>query len=382
MIIEQRQWTKAEGWRTLEPQDFTAPPQLVLAFGARAVISDSARVKEIEKFYPKSEVICCSTSGEIYDDIVVDDSISLVAMYFAKTTVQTAEVAIESIADSYSTGVELGEKLSKKDLAHVMVFSDGLLVNGTSLTKGLAHAIPADVSITGGLVGDGPDFIKTVVGLNETPKPNNIVVVGLYGKNLHVGYGSFGGWDSFGPQRLITKSDGNILYEIDGKPALQLYKEYLGDQAKNLPISGLLFPVSLTLQDAAGHVSQVVRTVLSVNEKDQSMTFAGDMPEGTEARLMKANLESLINAAGTAAMMGLEQLDGLPELALLISCVGRKLVLKDRTEEEVDAVRNAIGDQAAIAGFYSYGEICPSDPADKVCKVHNQTMTITTFRED
>jgi hypothetical protein len=171
---------------------------------------------------------------------------------------------------------------------------------------------------------------------------------------------------------------------LDGKDALALYKEYLGDElARELPSSGLLFPLSLKITADNGQEVQVVRTLLSVDEAEHSMTFAGDMPQGVIAQLMKANFERLIDGAGKAASMSLTSLSGAkPDLAILISCVGRKLVLKERTVEEVEAVALMVGDQAALAGFYSYGEICPTAASDKQCQLHNQTMTITTFREE
>jgi hypothetical protein len=120
---------------------------------------------------------------------------------------------------------------------------------------------------------------------------------------------------------------------------------------------------------------------MAIDEENQSMTFAGDMPEGGYARLMKANFDRLIDGAGDAAHATSETLGASkPELALLISCVGRKLVLKQRVEEEVEGVRDVLGEDTVLAGFYSYGEICPHG-AFTQCELHNQTMTITTFSE-
>jgi hypothetical protein len=235
--------------------------------------------------------------------------------------------------------------------------------------------------VTGGLVGDGARFKRTLVGLNDAPKEGNIVGIGFYGKSIRIGYGSFGGWDAFGPERLITKSHENILFELDGKPALKLYKEYLGSQATGLPGTGLLFPLNLTLKAGKGEVD-VVRTILSVDEKQQSMTFAGNMPQGSYTRLMKANFDRLIDGAGKAADISRQKLPRRdPDLAILISCIGRKLVLKDRIEEEVEAVRDVLGYKTCLTGFYSYGEISPIMPVESKCSLHNQTMTITAFWE-
>lgn len=381
MKIEQKCWTKETDWQNLPGEKLSQAPQLVLVFGARALMEDQQYFNQIQSFYPKSHIIECSTAGEILDTQVRDNSISLTAIFFEKTEINFSETNIDNVDDSLNAGKRLAEAMPKEELVHVVVFSDGLQVNGTDLVKGLNDNLPPLVSVTGGLVGDGVDFKKTVVGLDGVAQKSKIVLIGFYGKNLKIGYGSFGGWDAFGIERLITKSKGNVLYELDGKPALQLYKDYLGDKAKDLPSMGLLFPLRLRINEDKN--TEVVRTILGVNEQDQSMTFAGDMPEGAQVALMKANFERLIDGASVAGNMSVESLGSVkPEFALLVSCIGRKLVLKERVEEEVESVNEVLGKKVAMAGFYSYGELCPNTPTEKQCRLHNQTMTITTFREE
>ncbi len=383
MTIAQKKWTQDKGWTDIKTAVFSQPPQLVLVFGGSAVIKAGKYFDEVKKFYPESNIISCSTSGEILNDEVNDDSLSLTAVQFEKVSLVFKETEIDNISQSENAGDVLSKDLPQKDLVHVMVFSEGLKVNGTALVHGLSKNLPADVSVTGGLAGDGGDFKNTFVGLNQPAKEGKIVIVGFYGKNLKVGYGSVGGWDTFGTKRLITKSDGSVLYELDGKPALQLYKEYLGEKAQGLPGTGLLFPLSLTVKNLDGSEVELVRTLLAVDEDKQSLTFAGDMPQGVYAKLMKADFDKLVDGASGAAGMSLAALkQGNAELAILISCVGRKLVLKERVEEEIDAVREKVGEGVVITGFYSYGEICPTAPTEKQCQLHNQTMTITTFREE
>jgi hypothetical protein len=260
----------------------------------------------------------------------------------------------------------------------VFVLSDGLHVNGSELVEGLSEDLPADIKLTGGLAGDGDRFSSTYVVWDGVPQENVVVALGFYGRRLKVGYGSLGGWDSFGPERLITKSKGNVLYELDGQNALDLYKKYLGEHARELPASGLLFPLSIRIRNEE---APVVRTILAVDEVEQSMIFAGDIPEGTYARLMKANFDRLIDGAIGAARISRDSLEASSaELAILISCVGRKLVLKQRIEEEVEGVREVLGAKPVLTGFYSYGEISPFTPNAR-CELHNQTMTITTLSE-
>ena len=334
---------------------------------------------EVKTAYPLAEIVGCSTSGEIYGEEVFNENIVCTAVRFEKTTIEIVSERIESMEESFSIGEKLAEKLDKHQLIHIMVLSEGLNINGSELTKGLNSRLNNKVSVTGGLAGDQADFAETVIVHNKAGEKNLVLAIGFYGESLQVGYGSMGGWDSFGVDREVTKSKANILYELDGHPALELYKRYLGEHASNLPSSALLFPMSLRSKTAE---TSLVRTVLSVNEVDGSMVFAGDIPQGEYVRLMKANFDRLIDGANDAAEMSKISLENSdPDLAILISCVGRKLVLKQRVEEELEIIREVIGARTTMAGFYSYGEICPIKPFEQHCELHNQTMTITVFKE-
>lgn len=333
-------------------------------------------LSNISKSFPNATVIGCSTAGEISDVVVNDKSISLTVIQFEKTEIKKVTYLLDNIECSNKAGVEIANALNKKDLQHVLVLSDGLNVNGADFVNSLRSNLPK-VGITGGLAADGTSFNKTFVINDNEIVDKTIVAIGFYGDSLKVGYSSKGGWDSFGIERLVTKSKKNVLYELDGKPALKLYKSFLGEQANNLPSSGLLFPLSLRINE---NTTPVVRTILGVNENEQSLTFAGNIPENSYVRLMKANIDRLISGAEDSAISANKAMQTTSELAILISCVGRRLVLKQLVEEEIEVVREVIGESPIITGFYSYGEIAPFD-AFKPCELHNQTMTITTFSE-
>ncbi len=382
ITTEQKKWGGKYGWQDIGTNRLAGQAQLVLVFGGSDLVRDEIYFNQIRKWYPDARIVTASTAGEIVGTTVSDDCISLTAIRFDSTKLVLADREIKNVGESFAAGADLASHFPSEGLVHVMVFSDGLRVNGTALVGGLISRFPRNVAVTGGLVGDGSKFMHTYVGVDGPAKEGNIVAIGFYSKNLKVGYGSLGGWDSFGPERKITKSKGNILYELDGQSALELYKNYLGEKAAGLPGTGLLFPLSLRIKEGDVDV-EVVRTLLAINEKDGSMTFAGDMPEGVPAKLMKANFERLVDGASGAAEQSLTLLKTKnPQLGILISCIGRKLVLQESIEDELDAVRYVIGDAAAITGFYSYGEICPSVNTEKQCQLHNQTMTITLFYED
>jgi hypothetical protein len=378
MKTAQYQWSRSDGWTPNLPDLTVEQHGIVFVFGARPLIQAGVPVSELHSHFKGAAIVGCSTSGEIVGDTVVDDSVIATAVEFEHTRLRTASAKIGEAKSSYEVGQELARQLNASSLRHVFVLSDGLSVNGSDLARGLASGVSEGVSITGGLSGDGTDFAETWVIDDTGAGAQRIAAVGLYGDHLQVGYASMGGWKPFGPLRTITRAEGNVLYELDGHSALDLYKTYLGGHAAQLPASGLLFPIVVTgAQDGEG----VVRTVLSVNDQDGSMTFAGDIPQGGTAQLMKTNVDDLVDGATAAAETSLVGLGGKrPELALLVSCVGRKLVMKQRVEEEVEAIRDIFGADTKIAGFYSYGELSPFRHGGE-CHLHNQTMTITALTE-
>jgi hypothetical protein len=387
MKTEQRTWMKAYGWAPSSPGILAECAQLVLVFGATAALRDAELVQSIRKFYPAAHILGCSSAGEICGAQVFDDSLVATAIQFEHTQVRAAQVNLGADTDGQRAGELLARTLAKsvgaedsgseQKLAHVLVLSDGLHVNGSDLVRGLMKNLPEGVTVTGGLAGDGARFGETLVFKGDVPEKGVIAAVGLYGSRLQVGFGSLGGWDPFGPERLVTRSKGNVLFELDGRPALGLYKQYLGEHAEGLPATGLLFPLSVRCKPDD---TPLVRTILAVDEQHQSMTFAGDVPEGAYARLTKASVDRLVDGAIGAARAS-RPADALaPQLALLISCVGRKLILKQRVEEEVEGVRDILGPQVALTGFYSYGEIAPFSLGER-SELHNQTMTVTTFAE-
>jgi len=378
MKLEQRRWTRSTGWKTTKTRDDLGVPQLVLFFADSGVMREGKPILELRALYPDAQILGCSTAGEICGTEVTDDTVVATAIQFEHSTVRTAYEVIDDPSHSAEAGRRLAQSIPHDGLVHAIVLAEGLHVNGSDLAEGLRGAFPPSVAVTGGLAGDGAAFKETAVHLNGQSHKGGIALVGLYGERLKVGYGSLGGWDSFGPERVVTRSAGNILYELDGGSALDLYKEYLGEHAAGLPASGLLFPLSL--QGESGEPG-IVRTILGVDEDAGSVVFAGDIPEGRRARLMKANIDRLIDGAHGAADASYEAVGSqTPDLAILISCVGRRLVFKGRVEEEPESVQEVLGAGTSMSGFYSYGEIAPFAKSVK-CELHNQTMTITTISE-
>ncbi len=376
-------YTSPGGWSldALPPLD--SEHTLVIAFGASDLIETPTPIHEIARAYPNSHVIGCSTAGEILGTALFDNSLSVGVVQFEHTSVATAIAPIRAANESYAAGESLAQQLYDTPhlppLQSILIFSDGMNVNGSALVRGINAVLPSSVIVTGGLAGDGERMERTWIIKDGAPQSGFISAVGLYGERLRIGHGSKGGWDIFGPERLVTRSEGHILYELDGRPALQLYKEYLGERAAGLPATAMLFPLALRADSSTQ--KSIVRTILAVDETAQSMIFAGDIPQGSLAQLMKANFDRLIDGAADASLMTQKRHQQAGSvLSIAISCVGRRFVLGERTEEELKVAFDVLPEGTQQIGFYSYGEITPYGIGH--CDLHNQTMTLTTISEE
>lgn len=377
MLTHSLVWSPSNGWHCSVDENSA----LVIYFGSRAMLADGACYRELRMKFPNAHLLGCTTGGQIHERDVDDSEVNAIALSFDATRIAVASETIASSQDSRRCGMAIGKKLTARDLAGVFVLSDGLNVNGSELVAGINSEI-GDVSITGGLAGDGAEFGETLVGVDSAPTSHTVAAVGFYGSAIKIGHGSAGGWDVFGPRRVITRSQGNVLYELDGEPALNLYERYLGgDEAKALPGSALLFP--LEIYDPKHPDHRVVRTVLAIDRDARTMTFAGDIPQGWMAQLMRGNFTCLAQGAAVAARQARDGLGACKDndgVAILVSCIGRRLLMGQRVIEEVEAAGEELGSRLMPLGFYSYGEISPHAESG-ICELHNQTMTVTTITE-
>lgn len=371
---------KNKNWFGFESFPFDkSDVQVVIVFAERKLLENNTIYTKLHNEFPNANIIMSSTAGEISAVDIDENTAICTCINFKQTPVAFSVDNIAKYKDSFLLGKALVQKIPKDNLAYLFVLSDGNLINGDELVKGLHSTIAPNVVVTGGLAGDADRFKKTMVGINEDVKIGNVALMGLYGKNIKVGTAFKGGWDMFGPEKIITKSVGNVLYDIDNECALDLYKKYLGKYADSLPSSALLFPISMK---SADNELSIVRTILSIDEKNKTMTFAGSIPEGSRIRLMKSNFDRLVYAASEAGEEAVQSLGKniKADVAIIISCIGRKIILADRAEEEVHAAIEHFSPDTTVAGFFSYGEVAPYKHTN-TSFLHNQTITITTFAE-
>jgi len=358
----------------------SADASLALIFGAVDHLSAPGFSDLLQQALPQAILLGCSTAGEINPDGVDDGSCSVTAIHFDHTVLTKGSTRLTGMEDSFAAGERIGRQIAAPGLKAVLVFGPGVMINGSGLVDGITSIIGSRVPITGGLAGDGGAFRRTFTLGPEGVADDRVVAVGLCGERLRFGHGSFGGWEPFGPARKVTRCEGNVLYELDGEPALEIYKRYLGEHARGLPASGLLFPFAMLGEDHSA--LGLIRTILGVDETSGSLTLAGEINPDGYLKLMHASTDKLVNGAETAANAAAAMFDSTDDsVAILVSCVGRKLVMGNRVDEEVEAVGEVFSGKALLTGFYSYGEISPFSPGAS-CKLHNQTMTITCLGED
>lgn len=385
MKISQRHYKDGQ-WNDIRSGADPNNVQLILCFGSKDLVKQQERFDEIRNMFPRGYIVLCSTSGEIMGQTVSDNTLSATAIEFDSSRAEAHMARLAEFGSSESVGRHLGEQLAKENLKHVLLFTDGLAFNGDEIIRSLQAALPDNVAITGGSAGDAAEFKETYIGLDNLPMQDSAVVIGLYGDSLSISYGSEGGWDPFGITRKVTKSIGNVVYSLDNIPILDIYKEYIGTHSVNnlddnvhLAAAGLMFPLSVREKDTD---TPIVRSIMSVNEDEKSVVYAGNVPEGSFAQLMKASVNRLVDGAEVASKISSSMHpDQQAQLAILVSCIGRKLVLKQRTEEELESVQQVLGDDCAMTGYYSYGEFTPYSISNNTCRLQNQTMTITTLAE-
>ncbi|MDD2905916.1 MAG: FIST N-terminal domain-containing protein [Sulfurimonas sp.] len=349
---------------------------LVIVFGSTDILSIQEGLDTLIAFYKNATIMGCSTSGEIYKSEVYDTSLSVAIVQFDKSTFRLVIEELEE-ENSFEIGKKILDRLRGDDLKSIFLLCDAQNVDGSQLSRGLNENLPPECAITGGLAGDGVAFNKTWIILNGMIVKKHISAVGLYGKDLRVHYGCKCGWSRFGVERRVTSIKGNTLYTLDNKPALELYKTYLGIYASELPAAALHFPL-MVLKDGGSDAK--IRAIRAIDEENNSIILAGSIQQDSIVSFAKANFDELIDGAQEAAELVSVGYDKeLSALCIAVSCIARRNVLKQNAEDELEVVVDTLGANVATLGFYSFGEFSKSQAG--CCDFHNQSISLTMIYE-
>ena len=380
MKLLQRQWTVKDGWRTLR-DDLAgryAKVQLVLIFGASDLLKSVDLYKNVYDEFPNAIVTGCSTAGEICGDEVGDNSLVCTAIEFEHSRVKAKHIFMDKYPGLSIEQVtrEMVDELLAPDLVHLLVLAGGDDINASDVVAGLRKQAPKKVGVSGALAADAFKFHDACVIADVMACENTISVIAFYGKGLKVMTSLKAGWFEFGGEKTITKSDKNIMYQLDKGPALPFFELYLGDSINKVPASSFQYPISLRSKHTDDWLT---RSIVKVDRSKSALHFAGDVPVGYRMRLMKTDTEHLVESAARATVNMLRR-SFYPDFALIVSCFGRKGLMGKDSYKEVKAVRAGFGDHTLMTGFYACGEIGALDSSNP-CQLHNQTLAITAFLE-
>jgi hypothetical protein len=353
---------------------------LILFFGSRDALASNDAFDAFKASFPDSVIVGCSGGGQIHGEGIIDNGFTGVALKFETTKIKLVSAPVMDSYDSFQAGRSLAHNLNDEKLAGVLVFADGLELNGDELLSGISAVLPAHVVVGGGMAADDDKFQRTLVAANSAAMPNTVAAIGFYGDDVCLTSAHGDGWKPAGAEFEITASRMNKVYDFNGESALSLYERNLGEKAAQLPMSGLNFP--LRICDPKNQNVQLVRTLLGIDREVGMLTFAGNLPEGWMAQLMHAEPLDLIKASAEAAEGRTLEALATAQASILVSCIGRRLVLGDRSAEEVKALKSALGGSPSIAGFYSYGEFASPAKDGGTPRLYNQSMTVFSISED
>ena len=378
MIIEQLR-VKAEEMINYKGKFKSDEKLLFMCFFQKNKNQYQKQLDQLIKLFPYSHFSGASGAGEICGDEITDDEMVINIIKFSNgNDFKQFEISLATPCDSVKTGAEIAQLLNEFNATGAVLFSDGLNVDGALIVDSINRNLKNPVQIIGGLAGDGVDFKETYV-LNDQKIQSHKLTIIAFKNSIKLATIAHGGWERFGLKYTITKSVANVVYEIDHKPALDFYKEYLGKEADKLPASGLHFP--LMVFPKSDNDEAVVRTLLAVDHVQKSLTFAGSILQGSVIDIMKSTSKSLIHSTDLNSeylnfALGDNKIFNKPDqllFSLIISCVGRRLTLGIKTEEELLGFKDMKSKNIFQSGFYSYGEISSNEK--KTCSFHNQTLT-------
>jgi len=354
-------------------------PDLILIFASFDFENLSCSIQDISKKFKNAIITGCTSNGIINSKGVNNSVIAITALKFTNSSVAlyTINLSPDSCA-TFECGSKFINKIEQDNLKHIFLLSDQHLLIEQEFLDGMNANSDAAVSITGGLSSNSEfDDSKGLI-INGKLDTNKAIAVAFYGESLKVGYHAVAGWNSYGSEHLVTNSSEKKILEIDDQPALDWYNSHFNENdIKKIKNIGIKYPIKIRNSE---NTSPVLRSPEHFDESDKSINLLSDISKGSYIRVMKADKDRVINGAENAAKKIIENYNHQHELAILISCKGRKLLLNGSTSEEVEAVVDQFPESTITTGFYSNGEISPFYKKTK-CSYHNLTMCITTISE-
>lgn len=368
-------------------------PQVLMVFGAMR-FDHRDLLKGVMSIFGTVPIVGGTTAGEI--STAGYSTGSVVVMAIASDYLQFVPgIGHNMSSDERACAVYMASDILSKGSfgqeAALLVFPNGMGGDGLRVLDGLHSVLGPGFEILGGYLGDDERFQSTFQYYNGMVYRDAIVGLMIYYRMdcVRTGIGVRSGFESIGNSFVCTASEGNIVREFDHVRALDLYKDFLGEErSARLPGVCLEYPFGLIDPELSTDGSDMfqLRCGLSVDHAKGTISLAASIPSGSSVTLTTASRGDIIQGARMAAEQALAGLSGaIPRLVVMFSCVGRKLVLGRRIQEEVAAIKECFGEKVPLIGFYTYGEIGPVNkmkPGYDIAKFHNETVVLWVIGEE
>ncbi|KKR00625.1 MAG: hypothetical protein UT98_C0001G0003 [Candidatus Nomurabacteria bacterium GW2011_GWF2_40_31] len=365
-------------------------PDLLIVFSS-VKYDQEKMLSGVRSVAPAALLIGSSTSGEVTTaGPVKDHSVTVMAIkspevkYFVgvgENILANPRLAGKAVADNV-------KEQTSTSLKAFMMMPDVLVGNGADIVRGVLDSLGAHFPVVGGASGDDFAFQKTYQYVNDKVYSGAVVGLGLTG-NFKMGIGVKHGWIPVGEPMKVTKSQGAVIHEINGSPAVKIYEDYFGAEEAKILHTEALAKLAITYplgMKVAGSDELLIRDPITVDEKG-SITCAAEIPEGSEIRLMVGSREEAVKVAKIAAEDAVLQLDGsAPKAVIIFNCIARNKLFGDKSGDEINAIQQAIGKDVPLIGFYTYGEQAPLGGEVRNIEqcnsaFHNETVVICVLAD-
>ncbi|MEI8062128.1 MAG: FIST N-terminal domain-containing protein [bacterium] len=337
----------------------------------------------------ESLLVGSSTAGEISTEGPVGRS-SVVVMALSSPDVKFFAAVGDPVSKGpHNAGKSVAEAVQKQAggaLKTFIMLPDVLNGNGAETVRGVLQALGDHFPVVGGASGDDFQFKKTYQYLNDKVYTDSVVGLGITGE-FKIGIGVKHGWIPVGVSMKVTKSEGGVLHEVNGEPAIKIYEDYFGVEEASILKTETLAKLAITYPlgiKVDGSEELLIRDPLTV-DANGSITCAAEIPEGSDIRLMIGSIEEAVKVAKLAAQNALDQLGGAqPKAIIIFNCIARNKLFGQRSGEEITAIQEVLGRDVPLIGFYTYGEQAPMNGEVKninQCNsaFHNETVVVAVL---
>jgi len=321
------------------------------------------------------EIFGCTTAGEIMDDEVYEHTSVIMLLNIKK---EQYKIMYEEGSDTYRIAADLAHK-SRETFSNpaMVLISSGLTIDAEQIIKGVKD-VDESIPLYGGLAGDDLTMKASYVFSNGFESSGALIALVLDNEKIKVKGLATSGWDDIGIEKIITKSNGNIVYTIDDEPAVDVFVKFfkftdsVDNRSEIVAMNFAQYPLQLKKDNG----NTVLRAPLMVDIENRALIFAGGIPQGSKVKFSVPPGFDLIEKTAER-VSALKENIADPDAVLMFSCKARHLALGPMTSDEAGRIRSIWN--KPLIGFFTYGEIGAA--TESVCDFHNETCSMVVMEE-